>query len=247
MFVDALYDRLPVLSDWTLLVTCMGDDGVSRAWGLPGMSAASQLLLASLRKAADAAPTSGTAAGATTGVGATGVDGHAVGGGGAYSGGGRSVAGPRPAGAGPRGEQALHDASVVLMGSLPGLITRHMADAHTVAPLVGCLRHLKLELYTLRAAEGGWKELLDLVSEQLVGRAPSQSLLLACAEALVSAARDAPGALLPAAGLVLGGISKRVVDGLQVAARAVMVSLIGHEGGRSMPCVFDIIALGLTP
>lgn len=66
-----------------------------------------------------------------------------------------------------------------------------------LAPLVSTLRHLRLDLFSLRGDEGGWRALLRPLGEQLGARAPASApdLMAACADALVFAATRAPAAL----------------------------------------------------
>ncbi len=77
------------------------------------------------------------------------------------------------------------------------LVTPCFAPFPQLAPLVSTLRHLRLDLFSLRGDEGGWRALLRPLGEQLGGRAPASApdLMAACADALVFAATRAPAAL----------------------------------------------------
>ncbi|KXZ53988.1 hypothetical protein GPECTOR_5g100 [Gonium pectorale] len=156
--VDALFDRLPVLRSWKLLVDCLSDDLLAQMWGPVGLAHLAQLLAASVKRTR-------TAAQAPPGLK-------------------RQV--PRARGAASEGEVLL-EASQVLLAALPGLLRRHQTDAHVVSALVALLRDLKLELFSLRGDEAGWQGLLRLVGDQLSSRGSSPELLTQCADTLVHA------------------------------------------------------------
>ncbi|GLC66838.1 hypothetical protein PLESTF_000479800 [Pleodorina starrii] len=196
--VDALYERLPVLRSWRLVVDCLSDELLAKVWGPMGLAHLAQLLAAALRRARLGAP-------------------PAEKGGGAHL---RRQNGPRSKAHAPDGE-ALTEASQVLIAALPRLLRRHQTDESVVAALVSLIRDLKLELFSLRGDEAGWRALLGLVGEQLATRGAAPELLAECAETLTFAASSGPPALQPSAGVVLREACDQLAASLAAAATAV--------------------------
>lgn len=83
-------------------------------------------------------------------------------------------------------------------------------------PLVAAVCELRLEAFSLRGDEGGWKQLLGLVGEQLTGRGAVPELLLQAAQTLVACAGRAPAALR--------------VSGWRRTRRVLVCQRVGAEG-----------------
>ncbi|GFR46590.1 hypothetical protein Agub_g8183, partial [Astrephomene gubernaculifera] len=193
--VDALHPRLPVLRSWKLLVECLSDDLLAQVWRPTGLAHLAQLLAASVKRVRSGVVAAERALP-------------------------RRQA-PRGARAPPSDSESLQEASQVLLAALPGLLRRHQTDAHVVSALVASLRELKLELFSLRGDEAGWRALLGLVGEQLATRGTAPELLTQCAETLMHAATRGPQALQPSAGVVLRDTCEQLAAGLAAAATAV--------------------------
>ncbi|GLI62799.1 hypothetical protein VaNZ11_005547 [Volvox africanus] len=196
--VDALYDRLPVLRSWRLIVDCMSDDLLAQLWGPTGLAHLAELLAAAVKRAR-----SGASVTEKGGVNAL-------------------RQGPRSRAMIADGG-ALMEASQVLINALPRLLRRHQADQNVVCPLISLIRDLKLELFSLSGDDAGWRALLTLVGEQLAMRGTVAELFTQCAETLTFAASSGPPALQPSAGMVLRDVCEQLAGGLSTAATAVRV------------------------
>ncbi|GIL48771.1 hypothetical protein Vafri_5220, partial [Volvox africanus] len=196
--VDALYDRLPVLRSWRLIVDCMSDDLLAQLWGPTGLAHLAELLAAAVKRARSGA--SSTEKGGTN----------------------APRQGPRLRPMVADGG-ALMEASQLLINALPRLLRRHQADQNVVCPLIALIRDLKLELFSLSGDDAGWRALLILVGEQLAMRGTVAELFTQCAETLTFAASSGPPALQPSAGMVLRDVCEQLAGGLSTAATAVRV------------------------
>ncbi|GIL69417.1 hypothetical protein Vretifemale_362 [Volvox reticuliferus] len=196
--VDALYERLPVLRSWKLIVDCMSDDLLAQLWGPTGLAHLAELLAASVKRAR-----SGASAVEKGGINAL-------------------RQGPRLRAKITDGD-ALMEASQLLINALPRLLRRHQADQNVVCPLIALIRDLKLELFSLSGDDAGWRALLMLVGEQLTTRGTVAELFTQCAETLTFTASSGPPALQPSVGMVLRDVCEQLAGGLATAATAVRV------------------------
>ncbi|EFJ51319.1 hypothetical protein VOLCADRAFT_88020 [Volvox carteri f. nagariensis] len=119
--------------------------------------------------------------------------------------------------------EVLLEASQVLLTALPRLLRRHQTDENVASALVALTRDLKLELFSLRGDEPGWRALLGLVGEQLATRGMAAELLTQCADTLLYAAASGPPALQPSADVVLREVCDQLAAGFATAAAAVRV------------------------
>ncbi|KAI8472835.1 MAG: hypothetical protein J3K34DRAFT_457586 [Monoraphidium minutum] len=189
----ALADELPLLGDPQLLVGALTDEAACARRGRLGNAHLAALVAALMARAAHP------------------------------QGGGRGAARPAPRAAATAASEraALHQAgSVALMGALPQLLGSFQAEPEVAAPLVRCVRSMKLELFALRQQEAAFAALLDQVSG-LFARHSHDELLSEAASTLIFCTKAGPAALQEPASRVLRAACTSTAAKLAAAAAAV--------------------------
>ncbi|GBF99460.1 hypothetical protein Rsub_11946 [Raphidocelis subcapitata] len=194
--VAALADELPLLCDAQLLISALGNEAASASRGRLGNAHLAALIAALMERAASQHAATGRARGV------------------------------RAAAAAASERAALHQSgSVALMPALPKLMGAFQSEPEVAAPLVRCVRAMRLELFALRQQEAAFAALLDQVAG-LFARHADEALLAEAAATLVYCARAGPSALLDAALRVLRTTAGSVASKLAAAAAA--VARLGH-------------------
>ncbi|KAL4420809.1 hypothetical protein ABPG75_010465 [Micractinium tetrahymenae] len=192
--VDALFDRVPVLSDWALLLAWVQQGKAEAHFGEAGVTNLLHLLRDALRKA-----TGGQ------------LPGSAV-----------PPAG-RGGAAGRERQQAQaaarQDATLALMKDLPALLRKVQTDPLQAAALVGAIPEMRLEVYALKRQEKGFASLAGVVKDTFLKHADPQ-VAQECVAALAACARAGPDSIKAAAQLALTECTDDVAAGLASAVGA---------------------------
>eukprot|EP00887_Chlorella_sp_A99_P000272 scaffold13.g272.t1 len=172
--VDALFDRVPVLGDWKLMVGWLQQDRARELLGEAGAADLARTLHAALVKA-----TGGQLVGAAPErrTGAAGRE--------------RAAA----------AAQARQEATLVLLKELPGLLRKAQTQPEQAAALVACIDCMQLEVYALKREERAFSQLAKAAKDTLLKLADAR-VAAEAVRALAYCAREGPDAIRDAAQLV---------------------------------------------
>ncbi|PRW20268.1 sister-chromatid cohesion 3 [Chlorella sorokiniana] len=191
--VDALFDRVPMLSDWPLLLSWAASGRAESHFGEAGVTNLLHLLRDALAKATGGPLLAGAPAGEA-----------------------------RRAGQRDRQQAqatARQDATLALMKDLPPLLRKLQTDPAQAAALVGLVPEMKLEVYSLKRQEKNFAGLAASVKDVFLKHADAQ-VAKECVAALAAAARSGPDSIKDAAQLALTECTDDVCQGLATAAAA---------------------------
>ncbi|KAL4451286.1 hypothetical protein ABPG77_009358 [Micractinium sp. CCAP 211/92] len=225
--VDALFDRVAVLSDWSLLLGWAQQGKAEAHFGEAGVTNLLHLLRDSLRKAT----------------------------GGQLPGGVAPLAG-RSGVAGRERQQAQaaarQDATLALMKDMPAQLRKVQTDPVQAAALVGTIPEMRLEVYALKRQEKGFASLAGVVKDTFLKHADPQ-VAQECVTALAACARTGPDSIKAAAQLALTECTDDVAAGLASAvgaleragARRVATAVAAYDssgGEEEAQVLFDVRA-----
>eukprot|EP00798_Chlamydomonas_sp_ICE-L_P010579 gene10579-12238_t len=217
LLVDALFDKLPVLHDWSSITTALLDDDLMEGRGHIGHIHLVLLLGAAVERVQQGSKHSGAAAtikkGPRSKSSAPNTDAHQEA--------TLILINLLPALLRKYQTAAAVDATLILMKLLPALLRKYQTVAAVIAPLLCLVRYMKLELYSLKQEEKSFSELLGLVSDQLFKYADSEEVVVEAVSTLVFTAKEGPSSLQPAAQLVLSEAVSKASTQLVAAAKAV--------------------------
>ncbi|PSC70800.1 sister-chromatid cohesion 3 [Micractinium conductrix] len=188
--VDALFQRVPALSDWPLLLRWASQGSAEAHFGDAGLTNLLHLLRDALRKATGAALPGGPA------------DRKA---------GGREKQQAQAA--------ARQDATLALIKELPALLRKVQTDPVQAAALAALVPALKLEVFALQRQERTFASLAEALRDTLLKHA-DPLVAKECVGALAACAASGPGAIKEAAQAELGKAADRLAADLASAVAA---------------------------
>jgi len=177
LVVDAMQDKVDVLSDWQALICALSDDG--------GM------VCSDSEDALNLINTLSTAV--LKACGTLELPMHLAKGGGGRRGGQQAARG---------GAEAAKEVTKVLSKAAPQLIRKFQADVPQVMPLISLVREMHFELYIQKKDDKGFEELLQAVSD-VFGKHSNDGLVLECISTLNFCAQHAPQKLQDRAAVAL--------------------------------------------
>ncbi|GAB4819997.1 hypothetical protein N2152v2_007043 [Parachlorella kessleri] len=185
--VDALFNRVGVLSDWALMVEWLKSGKASEAFGEAGSTNLVQALRQALIKATGGQLIAGQ------------LDKKA-----------------KSKERGEAQAAARQDATLVLMKELPTLLKKLQTDPAQAAAIVGVIPELKLEIYSLKRQDKAFAGLVGTVKDVMFKHDDAQ-VATECARALTICAREGSDAVKDGALLSLRQCCEAAVKRLEAA------------------------------
>ncbi|DBB17328.1 TPA: hypothetical protein ACH3X3_014371 [Trebouxia sp. C0006] len=191
--VDALFDRVEILSDWKSLTAALLDDTAVEARS----DASTTNLLLLLKDAAHKA-----------------VGGHLV---------PSRQESRKQSSKARQTAAASHkqELTLALTQSLPDLIHKYQTDAVKACALVGIIPDLNLDMYSLQRQEAGFQALLRAVADVLLKHVEADTVAH-CARTLVHCTQHGPQAIQDLASVRLNETVEELADKLTASADAVL-------------------------